>query len=83
MIKYSMLVHKPTERILGILLSDELSGKHEFIYKNIYDEIINDFLRGIEEEVSFIKDFKIEKFIKYYINDFYFTDVKISLNEEK
>lgn len=76
MIKYSILIHKPTKKILGILLSDETSESHDFIYKDIHDEVIKDFLQGIKEEISFIKDFKIEKFIKYYINDFYFTDIK-------
>ena len=76
MIKYSMLVHKPTERILGILLSDEHSRKHKFIYEGTKNKDIDFFLEGIKKEVDFYIDFDIQKFIKYYINDFYFTEIK-------
>ncbi len=75
------------ERInLGILFSEESIGFHSFYYthrlnriKSFDDEIdksvLRDFLIGIEEEASgkwYHDSFDINKFTKYYINDFQF-----------
>ena len=73
--------------VLGVLLSNKNNKQHNFYYiKNLeilskYKEEINcnlvkKLLTSIKEETR-NTNFDIDKFIKYYINDFYFEKVKI------
>lgn len=77
------------ERInLGIVFSEETTGYHSFYYaqnlsriKRFDDEldlsVLKELLMGIEEEVEgdwFDKEFSIDSFVKFYINDYRFDD---------
>lgn len=79
------------ERInLGILFSDDNTGFRSFYHTRNYsrlkkfdDELDRDvlkaFLVGIEKEVSgewYADGFDIDKFIKYYINDYRFSNIQ-------
>ena len=90
-LKYSPILSSGEEIILGIIFSEEAIGYHSFYYIQDLDHIkffddkldlsiLKDLLVGIKEEVDgewFDKDFNINSFIKFYINDYKFDDLQI------
>lgn len=73
--------------VLGILLSDKNNKQHNFYYienleillkykEEINCDLVKKLLESIKEETK-NTNFDIHKFIKYYINDFYFEKIQI------
>ena len=95
-LRYSPSILAGEKINLGILFSEESVGYHSFYYthnfgriKSFDDEInksvIKEFLLGIEEEISSeLHDsyFDIEKYIKYYINDYKFEAPQVIMYDD-
>ena len=89
-LKYSPFTSPNKETNLGILFLEESTGYRFFYHVEDPERIagldeklskpaIKEFLLGIKEEVSddrYNNGFDIDRFIKYYINDFRFDTTK-------
>ena len=95
-LRYSPSILAGEKINLGILFSEESVGYHSFYYtrnlgriKSFDDElnksVIKEFLLGIEEEItSEWQDdyFDIDKYIKYYINDYKFESPQVIMYDD-
>lgn len=80
-IEYSVLRYKPTDEVLGVLIFYTETKTARFI--SFYygdDEVIKKVIKGIVIDLDYIID--LQKYTKFFINDFKFEPITLSLNEE-